>query len=64
MAENTPEKIALDLMGKIADTEAKIFVGSDKNANREWVLRTYAQCLETVRNPNRVDHFLTTYSGG
>ena len=63
MAENTPEKIALDLMGKIADAEGKILAGSDKNVNRAWLLRTYAQCLETVRNPNLVHEFLEAPTG-
>ena len=63
MAENTHEKIAFDLMDKIANTEGKIFAGSDTNVDRTWILRTYAQCLETVRNPNLVHEFLDAFTG-
>lgn len=63
MAENTPEKIALDLMGKIANTEDRIFSGADKNVDREWILRTYAQCLRTVMLPQGVEEHLKTLTG-
>ena len=63
MAENTPEKIAFDLMGKIADAEGKFFAGADKNTNREWILRTYAQCLQTITGPKFVHQHLETFTG-
>lgn len=60
---DTPEAVAYRLFLHIADAE-KSLVGTDQNprigdADREWILRTYAQCIATVRNPDGVADFLT-----
>ncbi|PLT95023.1 hypothetical protein [Sinorhizobium medicae] len=53
--ENSPEEIAYKLMIQIANVEKK-FIGAADNvkegwqrADREYLLQTYAQCINTVR---------------
>lgn len=52
MAESQ-EAVALELFKAIAYAEGKSFpplgVSAANKADREWVLTTYAQCLEAVR---------------
>jgi hypothetical protein len=52
----TPEAITLQLMHLIATAESKDFhpPASQGKAtpDRAWILKTYAECLECVRNPN------------
>lgn len=56
MTDNTPEKIALDLLWLIAETEGKVVFAEDEthrrrlDADRAWVLSTYKACLETVKS--------------
>jgi hypothetical protein len=56
MADNTPEFIAYQLFQHVAAVEKRELqppVSQGKtNADRAWILQTYAQCLECVRNPN------------
>lgn len=60
MAENTPEQIAYVLLQHIANCENKGLNGgssypgtaSVQSAGREWILKTYAECIRTVRNGN------------
>jgi hypothetical protein len=56
MADGTPERIALELMQLVAGVERKELTppaGKDKTmADRDWILQTYAECLESVRSPN------------
>jgi hypothetical protein len=50
-----PKAIALRLFEIIAASEGKILSHStmaSANADRKWVLDTYAECLRTVTNPN------------
>jgi hypothetical protein len=50
----SPEAVALRLFEIIAANERKILSNStaaDANADRKWVLDTYAECLRVVRNP-------------
>jgi hypothetical protein len=49
----TPEAVALRLFEIIAASEGKTLSNStvaSANANRKWVLDTYAECLRTVRH--------------
>ncbi len=56
MTDNTPEKVALDLLWLIADTEGKVMFADDEShrrtlaADRIWILSTYKSCLETVKS--------------
>jgi hypothetical protein len=55
--EITPHGAALTLLRIIAFGEGKNLQLSGGNANapsREWVLWTYAQCLQTVLDPTSV----------
>jgi hypothetical protein len=50
----SPEAVALRLLEIIAANERKILSNSTAaaaNADRKWVLDTYAECLRVVRNP-------------
>ena len=48
----SPEQVAYKLFERIARAEGKLFHGSAApNYDREWVLRTYAECLYTIQNP-------------
>jgi hypothetical protein len=51
--DNTPEKVAFDLLIQIAVAEEKTIyagptLGGDK-PDRKWILDTYADCLRVVR---------------
>lgn len=52
MGENSPEHVALKLYQQIADLEADALRRGD-GLTRKWILDTFAECLETVRNPER-----------
>jgi hypothetical protein len=53
IGENSPEKVAYDLMRNIAINEGRSFngPGSPNLADRKWILDTYAECLLAIRNP-------------
>ncbi len=42
-SDNTPEQVAYKLVRDIAQTEPQV------KKDRAWILRTYAECLRTVR---------------
>lgn len=50
-AENSPEHVAYKLMGLIANAEKINLAGMGTNSNREWILKTYMQCLMSVKTP-------------
>ena len=59
MANETPQGAALELLRLIAFSEKKEInvsnIGNSSSApNREWILWTYAQCMEIVGNPTHV----------
>jgi len=59
----TPDDAALNLMNLIAWSESKSLNmgGSNSNApTREWLLRTYAQCLRVSLDPGTVDKALAS----
>jgi len=54
--DNSPEQIAYKLLRTIASNEGKTLekasgVMAAASADRKWLLDTYAECLQTVRNP-------------
>jgi hypothetical protein len=52
--KNSPEEVALKLLHEIAHVE-NIGVRGDTRTNkpdRKWILDTYAECLDVVRNPH------------
>ena len=56
IGENSPEQVAYRLLHEIAAVEAKSFSRtpstSYQSADRKWILDTYAECLNAVRNPH------------
>lgn len=57
IGENSPEHVAYRLMRDIASVKGKILATSDTNAqkvaSRQWILDTYAECLQAVRIPHQ-----------
>jgi hypothetical protein len=54
IGENSPELIAFKLLMIIAGNEKKSIngsVGAPPNADRKWLLDTYAECLLAVTHP-------------
>lgn len=49
---NSPEKIAYELMKLVAISEKKLLTPSPGPASfdKKWLLDTYAECLDAVRN--------------
>jgi hypothetical protein len=55
----TPEHIAYNLLSAIAKEEGKSLNGSMKGTapDRKWLLDTFAECMQAVREPShRLDH--------
>lgn len=52
IGENSPEEVAYKLLNNIADVEGKSLVlnptGKRDTADREWILDTYAECIDAV----------------
>jgi hypothetical protein len=53
----TPFVVAYQLLLGIAETEKKLIKGGTAAglfavADKKWLLDTYAECLQTVQNPN------------
>ena len=60
IGENSPEYVAHRLLSDIAAVEQKVFhrnpSSGQTSADRQWILDTYAECLQAVRKPySRVD---------
>jgi hypothetical protein len=51
----TPESVAFRLMMLVADLESRTLHGNPakdrSNADRKWILDTYAECLQAVKTP-------------
>ncbi|WP_395715104.1 hypothetical protein [Reyranella sp.] len=61
MADVINESVALELMKLIARSEGRRFApgrATGAIADRQWILRTYAQCLQAIRRPASVDKLL------
>jgi hypothetical protein len=56
-AENTPEKVALDLLYIIAHLERRaLHSGASEgwtSADRQWVLSTYTECIRAIRDDSQ-----------
>jgi hypothetical protein len=63
MGENSPEQVAYKLMGIIAQAEKVNLTGVSVNSNRQWILKTYMQCLVAVRTPHYPDDVLKMHEG-
>jgi hypothetical protein len=61
IGENSPEEVAFKLLRLIGRAEKKSLEASPVAADRQWILKTYAMCLETVREPHQVEAFLNTH---
>jgi hypothetical protein len=57
-----PEDIAYNLMIDIARSEKIVLGGDTPNSSRKWILLTYSQCLQAVRNPADAATFLAAYT--
>lgn len=55
IGENSPEEVAYRLFRNIADCEKKSLSGGSGGgyspADREYILKTYAQAINAVKNP-------------
>jgi hypothetical protein len=63
MSDVINESVALELVKLIARSEGRRFApgrSARSVADREWILRTYAQCLQTIQRPASVDKWLST----
>jgi hypothetical protein len=59
IGENSPEQVAYRLFTHISQIENRaLYASGDNPADREWVLRTYQQCIRTVRVTANVDAIL------
>jgi hypothetical protein len=61
IGENSPEQVAYKLMRDIAIAEKIYLSGTSLNSNRDWIIRTYCQCLQAVRNPFVPDDVVAGY---
>jgi hypothetical protein len=54
-ADESPESVAYRLLQLIADLENKTLHGNPSkdrtNADRQWILDTYAECLRAIKTP-------------
>jgi hypothetical protein len=62
IGENSPEEVAYKLFRHIGTAESKGLGASSTTADREWILKTYAMCLETVTAPHQVYQHLKTHA--
>lgn len=55
VGENTPEQVAFKLMTVIGANQGYGFIGVQPRPPAEWILKTYAACLQVVRSPGSAD---------
>lgn len=63
IGENSPEQVAYKLMHNIANAEKVNLQGSAVNSSREWILKTYMQCLMAVKTPQYPGDVLEMHKG-
>lgn len=51
IAENSPEQVAYKLLRDIASAEKVNLHGMNVNSSRDWILKTYMQCLMAIKTP-------------
>lgn len=62
IGRNSPEEVAFKLFDIIANVEKRELYGHGKNpVDREYVLRTYAQCVQAVKIPGAIEDILKSY---
>ena len=61
IGENSPEQVAYKLMRHIASAEKINLDGINVTSSRQWIIRTYCQCLMATRMPNYPDDVLNSY---
>jgi hypothetical protein len=61
IGENSPEQVAYKLMQQIAASEGFVLGGMGQRPNREWLIRTYSQCLYAIRNPQVPNRSINLY---
>ena len=49
IGENSPEQAAYKLLQIVAGSEGKKIHPNNANADREWLLDAYAECLQAVK---------------
>ena len=67
MADVINESVALELLKLIARSEGRRFApgrAARPTADRQWILRTYAQCLQTIQRPASVEKWLDAGRSG
>ena len=63
ISENSPEEVAYKLLQLVADVENRERYGHGSNpVDREWVLRTYAQCIRAVRLPSMISDVVKEFA--
>ena len=62
IGENSPEQVAHKLFEAIAAVEGRESYSHGKNPmDREYVLKTYAQCIQAVKIPGKIDDIIKSY---
>jgi hypothetical protein len=62
IGENSPDEVAFKLMQVIANVENREMYGhGDNPVNREWILRTFAQCKRVVILPDHIDDIIEEF---
>ncbi|MFG1479775.1 hypothetical protein V5F53_14095 [Xanthobacter sp. V4C-4] len=57
IGENSPKQVAFKLLGLVAQLDGKKIIGvhgAGEPPTREWLLDTYAECIEAVRGHRSV----------
>ncbi len=59
IGENSPEQVAYKLFQDISNVEKRELYGhGDNPADRDWILMTYRQCIDTVGRNASMDKIL------
>ena len=51
IGDNSPEGVAYKLLELIAHAEGKKLNSGDPKPDKDWILNTYAQCLQAATRP-------------
>jgi hypothetical protein len=63
IGENSPEQVAFRLLQIIADVEGRQLYGHGENkVDREWLLKTYSQCIFIVNRSSNVEDVLKRFN--
>lgn len=65
IGENSPEQIAYKLFRDIAAVEGRdLFANGNHPVDREWILRTFCQCMLTVRAHANINSVVESFNPG